>query len=282
MRRTRVMGLFLAAAFIVAAFAASSASALPEVGRCVAKANGFYGTNKCGKKLKEATGTFEWLKGTAGKNKFSASSGEAVLQGESGTKIVCKLSTATGKYDEDGTAKAIKGVESVVATFTECEDPGIGKICHSGGQAEGTIVTNVLEGELRYLKKTAPVTVLQELHPTPKTAAFAVFECGLPASGGIKVTVKEDTGGAPGSKGGGNCILSTLSEVNVMATSVKDIFKASGPGKQDPQKYLNQATKVPPECNLETEFAAEPAPYERSTQTEIAEVVSEELLEIKA
>jgi hypothetical protein len=279
------MGLLSTGACVLAGLGASSASALPEVGRCVAKANGFYGTNKCGKKLKEATGSFEWQKGTAGKNKFTAKSGEAVLEGESGTKIVCKASSAVGKYDEDGTAKAIKGVESVVATFTECEDPGIGKICHSGGQAEGVIVTNVLEGELRYLKKgtaTVQPVIVQELHPLPKTSPFAVFECGLPAQGGIKVTVKENTGGAPGSKGGGNCILSTLSEVNVMATSVKDIFKASGPGKQDPQKYLNQSTKTPPECNLETEFAAEPAPYERSTQTEIAEVVSEELLEIKA
>jgi len=282
MRRTRVMGVFLVAAFVLSAFAASSASALPEIGRCVAKASGFYGTAKCEKKLKEATGSFEWLKGTSGKNKFTSTSGEAVLEGESGTKIVCKLSTAVGKYDEDGTLKVIKGVESVVATFKECEAPGVGKLCHSGGQAEGVIVTNVLEGELRYLKKgtsTVKPVVLQELHPAPKTNPFAVFECGLPAQGGIKVTVKENTS-APGSKGGGNCILSTLSENNVMATSVKDIFKASGPGKQDPQKWLNQTT--PPLCNLETEFAAEPAPFERSTQTEIATVVSEEPLEVKA
>ncbi|HEV7586232.1 MAG TPA: hypothetical protein VGO14_10690 [Solirubrobacteraceae bacterium] len=273
------MGLFLVAALVVSAFAASSASALPEVGRCVAKAGGFYATGTCGKKLKEATGTFEWLKGAGGVNKFTAKSGEAVLEGASGTKIVCKESTAVGKYDEDGTTKAIKGVESVVSTFHVCEDPGIGKICHSAGQAEGTIVTEVLEGELRYLKKIAPIEVVQELHPASKTGPFAVFECGLPTAGGIKVTVKENKTEGLGSKGGGNCILSRLSEVNVMAKSVNDIFKGSG-GVQEPHKYLSQ-TK-PPECNLESEFGSEPAPYERSTQTETAEVISEETLEVKA
>jgi len=287
MRRTRVMGLCLAAAFVTVAFATSSASALPEVGRCVAKASGFYGTNKCGKKLKEATGAFEWLKGAGGVNKFTSTSGEATLEGASGTKIVCKKSTAEGKYDEDGTAKVIKGVESVVATFVECEDPGIGKICHSSGQGERVIVTTTLEGELRYLKKLAPIEVVQELHPQVKGGPFAVFECGLPAQGGIKVTVEENhaglckpaTEGCPGTKGGGNCILSKLSEVNVMSKTVTDIFEGSG-GVQKPQKYLNQ-TK-PPICNLETEFAAEPAPFERSTQTEEAIVNSVETLEVKA
>jgi hypothetical protein len=271
------MGLFLAAAFVLAALAASSASALPEIGRCVAKAGGKYKDSNCNQKVTSG-GTFEFVKGANKKPGFKASSGEAVLEGASGTKIVCKLSTAVGKYDEDGSTFAIKGVESVVATFTQCEDPGIGKICHSKGQAEGTIVTEVLEGELRYLTKTTkPPVVVQELHPVPSTAPFAIFECGLPAQGGIKVTVQENKSGAPGSKEGGNCILSTLSEVNVMATTVKDIFKGKS-GVQEPQKYEAQ-TKI---CNLETEFGAFPAPYERSTQTETAEVVSEETVEVKA
>jgi hypothetical protein len=277
MRQMRLVGLCLTTALVLAAIGASSASALPEVGRCVAKAGGKYTNNNCTKKVTSG-GSFEWLKGTGGGNKFTATSGEAVLEGESGTKIVCKNSTAVGKYDEDGTAHAIKGVESVVATFHECEDPGIGKICHSAGQLEGVIVTETLEGNLGYIVKK-PAKVGQELHPAKKGGPFAVFECGLPSSGGIKVTVKENTSGAPGSKGGGNCIISTLTEVNVMATSVGDVFKASGIGKQDPQSFEN---KKPPICNLESEFAAFPAPFERSTQTEIAEVFSEEPLEIKA
>ncbi|HWX95776.1 MAG TPA: hypothetical protein VNZ01_02905 [Solirubrobacteraceae bacterium] len=276
MRRIRVMGLLLVAALALAAFGASSASALPEIGRCVAKTGGKYKNSNCTEKVTSG-GTFEFVKGANKKPGFTATSGEAVLEGASGTKIVCKASTAVGKYDEDGTTFAIKGVESVVATFTTCEDPGIGKICHSSGQAEGTIVTEVLEGELRYLTKTTkPPVVVQELHPTSKKA-FAIFECGLPAQGGIKVTVEENKSGAPGSKEGGNCILSTLSEVNVMAKTVKDIYKGKA-GVQEPQKYEGQA-KI---CNLETEFAAFPAPFERSTQTETAEVVSEETVEIKA
>jgi hypothetical protein len=278
MRGIRVMGLFLAAA-LVAAFGASSASALPEIGRCVAKEGGKYSDSACLKKVTSG-GKFEFLKGTSGKkNKFTANSGEAVLEGESGTKIVCKSSTAVGKQDEDGTTNTIKGVESVISTFHECEDPGIGKICHSAGQAEGVIITNELEGELGYITKK-PISVGQELHPSKKGGPFAIFECGLPASGGIKVTVQENTSGAPGSKGGGNCIISKLGEFDVMATSVKDIFKASGVGKQEPQHFENLKPK--PLCNLESEFASFPAPYERSTQTELAEVVSEEPLEIKA
>jgi hypothetical protein len=275
------MGLFLVAACALAALGASSASALPEIGRCVAKAGGKYSDSACLKKVTSG-GSFEFVKGANKKPNFTATSGAAVLEGASGTKIVCKSSTAVGKYDEDGTTFVTKGVETVVATFHECEDPGIGKICHSSGQAEGTIVTEKLEGELRYLKKGTtgvPPVVVQELHPALKGGPFAVFECGLPAQGGIKVTVKENTKEGLGSKGGGNCILSTLSEVNVMATTVKDIFKGKS-GVQEPNKYLSQ-TK-PPECNLESEFGSEPAPFERSTQTETAEVVSEELVEVKA
>jgi hypothetical protein len=271
------MGLFLAAAFVLAALGASSASALPEIGRCVAKTGGKYKNSNCTEKVTSG-GTFEFVKGANKKPGFIATSGVAFLEGASGTKIVCKKSTATGKYDEDGTTFAIKGVESVVALFTECEDPGIGKICHSSGQAEGAIKTEVLEGELRYLTKTTkPPVVGQELHPVPSTGPFAIFECGAPTAGGIKVTVQENRSGAPGSKEGGNCILSTLSEVNVMAKTVKSIYKGKG-GVQEPQKYEGQA-KI---CNLETEFAAFPAPYERSTQTETAEVVSEETVEVKA
>jgi hypothetical protein len=270
------MGMCVTAGLLLAAVTAGSASALPEIGRCVAKAGGKYTNANCTKKVSSG-GTFEWLKGSNGHPNFTASSGEAVLEGESGTKIVCKASTAVGKYNETGSTKTTKGVKNVVATFTECEDPGIGKICHSAGQGEGVIVTKELEGVLGYITKK-PIVVGQELHPK-KGTPFAIFECGLPAQGGVKVTVQENTSGAAGSKGGGNCIISTLSEVNVMATSVGDIFKASGPGKQAPQSFEN---KKPPVCNLETEFAAFPAPYERSTQTEIATVVSEELLEIKA
>jgi hypothetical protein len=275
------MGLAVGVVCALAAIAASSASALPEIGRCVAKTGGKYSDSNCTKKVTSG-GTFEFVKGANKRPGFTASSGEAVLEGASGTKIVCKSSTAIGKYDEDGTTFVTKGVETVVSTFHECEDPGIGKICHSAGQGEGTIVTEKLEGELRYLAKGTTKTaavVVQELHPALKGGPFAIFECGLPAQGGIKVTVKENKTEGLGSKGGGNCILSTLSEVNVMATTVKDIFKGKS-GVQEPHKYLSQTT--PPECNLESEFGSEPAPFERSTQTETAEVVSEEVVEVKA
>jgi hypothetical protein len=299
MRSIRAVGLCLTCAFVLAGVAASSALALPEIGRCLPAASGFYKEATCGKKLAEKTGTFEWHKGANKKPGFTATSGIATLEGESGTKIVCKKSTATGKYDEDGTSFVTKGSESVVAIFTECEDPGIGKICHSAGKGEGVIQTEVLEGELRYLKKkttTTPAVVVQELHPKAtegkfQNKPFAIFECGLPTAGGVKVTVENNHAGScgtfecAGTKEGGNCILSTLSEVNVMSKTVKDIYVGSS-AKQKPQEFLGQKAKSYPDaagiCNLETEFAGPPAPYERSTQTETAEVVSEETVEIKA
>ena len=58
-----MVGLCLVAVFAIAAVTASSASALPEWGKCVAKAGGKYSDSNCTVKAKKGTGTFEWKKG---------------------------------------------------------------------------------------------------------------------------------------------------------------------------------------------------------------------------
>ena len=273
MKRMRIMGLCLVAVFAFSAMAAVSASALPEVGRCVAKAGGKYKTETCttkaGSKAEEKK--FEFLKGakseTSGVN-FTASGGEGTLETVSGTKITCKTQAAVGKYDQD--TGAIKEVEGVVATFTGCELPLLALKCNTKGKAAEEIVTNTLQGPLGYIsgeKTTSPV-VGQELTPAVKKGAFAEFECG---AGAVNVVVKEGTVKPTGL----NCIIAPLAEVNVMATTVKQTYSGSG-GVQSPQKFQNKTTI----CNLES--SANKGPFERSTQALETTITNEEALEVKA
>src|ERR1700693_5530103 len=108
------MGLCLAAVLVIAAVGAGTASALPEVGRCVAQAGtGKYKDANCTLKAGKLTSekAFEFKKG-AEKVNFTSAGGEGVLETVSGTKITCKTQSATGKFDND--SGVIKEVESVL------------------------------------------------------------------------------------------------------------------------------------------------------------------------
>lgn len=74
MRHARILGLCLVAALAVAAYAVSSASALPEFGKCEAKEGGKYEDSSCTIKAKGKTGkhSYEWLKATQVKAKREA------------------------------------------------------------------------------------------------------------------------------------------------------------------------------------------------------------------
>jgi hypothetical protein len=243
-QRIGIAGLALAAVFTLGAFGASSALALPEFGKCVAKAEGKYTESNCATKAK--TGQphiFERVKAKEiSKVSFTAASGAAFLEGESGVKIVCSHSTASGKLDKDGTTLAAKGVENLILKFTEC---GLSDFmtCQSGTKAE-EIVTNELEGNLVYASKEKK-EVLLELHPMKKGGAFMSYEC---AGGAVTVVVKE------GNKGGHNCIFSKISPVDVMSNTGKDIHKVSETeaGRQVPQ--TDEKLK-PAKCNLEQEVS---------------------------
>jgi hypothetical protein len=263
MKRMRIVGLALVVVFALGAFAASSAFALPEVGRCVAKAGGKYTESNCVTKAKTGTGTFEFVKGAV-KTGFTSVGGEGVLEGASGTNVVCTSQTATGKYDADGTAGAIKGVEEVVSTFQGCAIPTFGITCNSKGHATGEIVTSSLEGNLGYINK-AKKEVGQELHPKLKGGAFAEFECG---GGAVKIVTKSKTT---------NCIIAPVEPVNVSATTIKQKYSTDGKAHQVPNHFEKTPTKI---CQLESSLNG--GETEDSGQLLQTTVTNEEALEVKA
>jgi hypothetical protein len=271
MRRIRIVGLCLVSVFALTAFMASSASALPEWGKCVSKAEGKYTESNCVTKAK--TGQphiFERVKGKEiAKPGFTGTSGTSFLEGESGVKIVCSAGSNSGKLDKDGSALAAKAVESVIAKFTGCGIPAFGLQCKSGATAE-EIVTNELEGNLVY-KSKAKKEVLQELHPKVKGGAFASFECG---GGAVTVVVKEKPV-AEGGKEGHNCIFGVNTPVNTMGLTGKTTFTGSGTeaGHQVPQ--TDEKLK-PAKCNLESEVSGGEPEFSAQNQ-EVTTTYEEEI-----
>src|SRR6267154_1480269 len=167
MKRMRIVGLCLVAAFAISAIGASSSMALPEIGRCVAKAGGKYTDVNCTKKgTSSEPGTKEFVK-NAVKKGFTSAGGEGKLEGATGTEIKCTTQSATGEYLEKGTTPSTKEVHNVVAKFNGCSLPLFGVPCESKEHASGEIVTTKLQGKLEYIsgKKTSAVKVGQELHP---------------------------------------------------------------------------------------------------------------------
>jgi hypothetical protein len=277
MKRIRIMGLCLVAALALAAIGAGTASALPEIGRCVAKAGtGKYKdancTLKAGSKVEEKQ--FEFLKGPEpGKTGISSAGGEGVLETVSGTKIVCKTQTATGKLKRLSTG-VTKEVEAVVAKFEGCAIPALETPCNGKGQPSGVISTFSLKGPLGYIsgEKTKTPVVGQLLTPTKAKGFFAEFEC---LGGGIVVKVKGKEGAVEG-KTGGNCIIAPVEPANTMSLTGKQIYKGSG-GKQEPQHFQPSTSKF---CNLESNTNG--GSFEAATQALTTTVTDEEALEIKA
>jgi hypothetical protein len=281
MRRIRIVGLCLVAVFALGAFMASSALALPEYGKCVAKAGtGKYTESNCVKKAKTLTSEkqFERVKAKEiVKENFKGASGTSFLEGESGIKIVCSSGTNGGNLDKDGTTLAAKGVENVIAKFNGCGIPAFGLQCKSAGAGSEEIVTNTLEGSFVYKNKAAK-EILQELHPKVKKGAFASFECG---GGAVDVLVKERTL-AEGGKEGHDCIFGVVpvANVNVMSATGQLNFSGSG-GKQSPQ--TDEKLK-PAKCNLESQatVGGTPEPVEFSSQNQEVTITYEEAIEVFA
>jgi hypothetical protein len=275
MRRIRLVGLCLVSVFALGAFIASSASALPEFGKCVAKAEGKYTESNCVTKAK--TGQphiFERVKAKEiVKSKFTGTSGTSFLEGESGVKVVCSSGTNVGELNKKGTLLSAKGVKNVVAKFNGCGIPAFGLQCKSGVTAE-EIVTNNLEGVLVYANPSgkSKKEVLQELHPKVKHGAFASFECG---GGAVTVVVKE-VPVTEGGKEGHNCIFSRNTPVNTMSTTGKSTYTGSGTeaGHQVPQ--LDEKLK-PAKCNLESVVSGGAAEF--SAQNQEATLTFEEEIE---
>jgi hypothetical protein len=271
MTRMRMIGLALVAVFAMGAFAASSALALPEVGRCMAKAGtGKYTESNCNTKAKTlpAEKQFEFVKSVE-KTGFTSAGGEGVLETASGTKVVCTTQSAVGKYDQDfnseGKPLPVAEVESVVAKFNGCAIPALGITCNTVGKGAGEITTAVLHGKAGYIKKTLPKSVGQQLAPPSTKSAFAEFECG---GGAAKIVVKAETTH--------NCIIAPVTPINTMSTTEVQKYAGSG-GVQNPDHFETTPTK---KCNLESNLNG--GAFEKATQALETTVTNEEALEIKA
>jgi hypothetical protein len=274
MKRMRIMGLCLVAVFAVSAFAASGASALPEIGKCVAKAGtGKYKDANCNEKAGtlKSEKSFEFLK-EIGKAKFTSSGGAGVLETEAGTKVECTTQSATGEYDVDlspttGKQLPTKEVDHVTAKFNGCSLPLLGAKCNTAGSGEGEIVTKPLEGGLGYIsgKGTKTPSVGQELEPMTVKGKFVEFEC----SSAAKVAVGEGGGK------GGDCIIAPVANANEMSLTATQFYSGEK-GKQTPQHFEGSAAI----CNLESNLNG--GAFERATQALSTTVTNEEALEIKA
>ena len=214
MRHVRMLGLCLVAMLALSAYVVSSASALPEWGKCEAKAGGKYSDANCTVKAKKGAGSFEWLKASAvakkrkseGKSANVPFSGHNVGSGGTLTTALrecwaqpehtvqlrttrqhCageegeeRLFTSQFKVEcaaERNTGEAVgpNKVGNVHVTFTGCALFGSSP-CNSSGKAEGEIETNPLKGTLGYISKSAK-EVGVELEPAKKNGEFAKFVC---------------------------------------------------------------------------------------------------------
>jgi hypothetical protein len=244
-RHVRMMGLCLAAACAIAAVLASSASAgLPEFGKCEPKTGGKYSNSNCTTKAKKGAGAYEWLNAehfSGAVKEFSNGSGEktpAVLTSRfiacftgyerlpkcredekeeeyATVKIECEEVYDNGEFS----SKSDKEVRNVHVTFKECK--GIGTECTNTATA-GVIETNLLEGTLGYIKKTAPKEVGVDIKPQ-SGSIFAEFHCGGQIGtvvGGAKAT----EGPAHPPSGGGDGIIGTVTPINEMTSTISQAF----------------------------------------------------------
>jgi hypothetical protein len=166
MRRFRIMGLCLVAAFAMSAIAVSSAVAAPE-----------YYTNK-----NTCTGKFGtlWAGGTCPKTgKVLAATkvaytntGAGTSHLEGGLKIEC--SSDTGKGDLEGPKKTVK----LKVTYKGCHESGNSTPCENKTTLLEQIITEPIKGELTEASKTEGGGLVVANRLEPEKTLFAKFVCG--------------------------------------------------------------------------------------------------------
>jgi hypothetical protein len=261
MKRIRVLGLCLVAAFAISAVIVASASAVavPEFGRCKAQAGGKFSNSGCTLLAKEVSKQkFEWFGGPGPKNKFTGKQKAetlATLETVGGTKITC-----TTESNENAEFDSAKTVAKIVAFFKGCETSKIP--CNSAGEPSGDITTHALagklgveklglkEGKVVESKNKLEVQLFAEAGPT---APLANFTCST-----ITVEVK-------------GCVAHPVSSGKMLLMSTEK-FTASK-GEQKPDKFLGGPAD---ECALESNGGAG---FEEAGQTITAIVTGEEKLE---
>jgi len=201
MKQFRIVGLCLAAAFVVSAVAVATASAeAPEYGRCLSakvgkKYDGKYDNAKCTpaktetekKAVEKGEGKYEWFPGAVKVNQTSVG-GVAALEQTNGLGVGCKKEHSTGEFS--GT----KEEKNLVVTFEGCESVNL--VCTSPGRKAGELVTNPLEGTVVWENKALHKTAI-DLFPAGGAEKFIEFGCGatltIAVRGAVLTPVKNDT-----------------------------------------------------------------------------------------
>ncbi len=259
MRHVRMLGLCLVAVLAIAAVVTSSASALPEWGKCEAQAGGKYSDSNCQVKATKGTGTFEFHKGKTLKNvPFSGTNvgSGGVLTTElagcegadeglrvpdskceaDGGELVKVLPVAIECEAEhnNGEASGQKSIVKVAVKFTGCKLFGSAP-CSNG--LEGEITVNPLKGELGYINK-AEHKVGVRLTPEKKKGEFAKFTClGFLATIVGVGNSKEGAAYSPESKGGNDGIISPITPVNTTTSTYEQVYTVN------PETYENIPSK---------------------------------------
>ena len=310
MRHVRMLGLCLVAVLAVCAYAVSSASALPEFGKCEAKTGGKYKDPNCTEKAKKGGGAYEWKKGKTLKPvKFSGhnvGSGGVLVSGirscvsPSGTygrvtRSKCKAlggeevetspseaqrieCTSESNHGEISGSKSLKNID---VEFKGCALFGTSPC--SNGPETGQINVNPLVGEIGYISKSEK-NVGVKLSPAAKHGEFAKFNC----AGFLEVVVgvgnsKEGAFYEPESKGGNDGIISPITPVNTMTSEYTQVYTVNPATQANvPSSFQGKPTDL-----LET-YLYNPESPENTTQwapagEEITNTnTSEEAGEIKA
>jgi hypothetical protein len=264
-RHVRMLGLCLAAVLAVCAYAVSSASALPEWGKCEAKTGGKYANSNCTEKAAKGKGTFEFKKGSAvGNVKFTGAGAAGVLnvrgricKGKAeGTKeiSISEGSERTKKCEEGGSTESeeikvecvsenatgeqsgTKAVKNIAVSFHECK--ALGTIPCQSGSTAGEVDTNPLKGELGYISK-AKKEVGVMLTPAAKKGRFATFECGGLLLNGVGVgnpktegcVYKETT------KCGDDEIISPITPVNEETSTFTQVYTTNEGDENIPTSF---------------------------------------------
>jgi hypothetical protein len=250
-RQVRILGLGLIAALAVCAYAVSSASALPEWGKCEAKAGGKYSEKNCQTKAAKGKGEFEWVKGKSLKpvrftggnvgsggvlvSKFRGCEFEGTAVGRR-TRAACakegdtenevgKIEVECTSESNSGETSGTNGIKNIEVKFEGCKAEG--SLPCSNGPNEGEILVNPLKGELGYISKSEKkVGVL--LEPAKKSGEFAKFDCA-----GILETVvgvgnsKEGAWYEPETHGGYDGIISPITPVNTMTSEYTQVYSVN-------------------------------------------------------
>ena len=260
MRHVRMLGLCLVAALAVCAYAVSSASALPEWGKCEAKAGGKYKDRNCTEKAKKGAslkpvkfsgsnvgsggvlvtslhGCYEEEgKGAATLPNARVPRADCAPKGGgvkefflNPVKVECEHESNTGE------AVGKNGIANVDVKFSGCKL--FGSVPCSNGP-EGEILVNTLKGSLGYInKREHKVGVL--LEPVTKHGEFAKFDCGGlietvvgvgNSKEGANYTSSGCSGLCPGAtpseekNGGYDGIISPITPVNKMTNSYEQVY----------------------------------------------------------